>query len=140
MSLSKATISGTITKAPEKRFTSNNVAIASFPLDFSEVEGEQNIVYVRAIGNMAQKVFEQLKKGDKVVVEGRLLMISIKSEDGQTERKVAELDISSFEKVQGANASRNGVSNNLEEKSDSVVEFAEEEFGDELLGEDEIPF
>ena len=67
-------------------------------------------------------------------------MISIKSEDGQTERKVAELDISSFEKVQGANASRNGVSNNLEEKSDSVVEFAEEEFGDELLGEDEIPF
>ncbi|MCI5823740.1 MAG: single-stranded DNA-binding protein [Candidatus Gastranaerophilales bacterium] len=140
MSLAKATISGTITKAPEKRFTSNNVAIASFPLDFSEVEGEQNIVYVRAIGNMAQKVFEQLKKGDKVVVEGRLLMISIKSEDGQTERKVAELDISSFEKVQGANASRNGVSNNLEEKSDSVVEFAEEEFGDELLGEDEIPF
>ena len=140
MSLAKATISGTITKAPEKRFTSNNVAIASFPLDFSEVEGEQNIVYVRAIGNMAQKVFDQLKKGDKVVVEGRLLMISIKSEDGQTERKVAELDISSFEKVQGANASRNGVSNNLEEKSDSVVEFAEEEFGDELLGEDEIPF
>lgn len=140
MSLAKATISGTITKAPEKRFTSNNVAIASFPLDFSEIEGEQNIVYVRAIGNMAQKVFEQLKKGDKVVVEGRLLMISIKSEDGQTERKVAELDISSFEKVQGANASRNGVSNNLEEKSDSVVEFAEEEFGDELLGEDEIPF
>ncbi len=140
MSLAKATISGTIMKAPEKRFTSNNVAIASFPLDFSEVEGEQNIVYVRAIGNMAQKVFEQLKKGDKVVVEGRLLMISIKSEDGQTERKVAELDISSFEKVQGASASRNGVSNNLEEKSDSVVEFAEEEFVDELLGEDEIPF
>ena len=40
MSLAKATISGTITKAPEKRFTSNNIAIASFPLDFSEIEGE----------------------------------------------------------------------------------------------------
>ncbi len=140
MSLAKATISGTITKAPEKRFTSNNIAIASFPLDFSEIEGEQNIIYVRAIGNLAQKVFEQLKKNDKVVVEGRLLMISIKSEDGQTERKVAEIDISSFEKVQGANASKNNVSNNLEGNSDSVVEFAEEEFGDELLGEDEIPF
>ena len=140
MSLAKATISGTITKAPEKRFTSNNIAIASFPLDFSEIEGEQNIIYVRAIGNLAQKVFEQLKKNDKVVVEGRLLMISIKSEDGQTERKVAEIDISSFEKVQGADASKNNVSNNLEGNSDSVVEFAEEEFGDELLGEDEIPF
>ena len=140
MSLAKATISGTITKAPEKRFTSNNIAIASFPLDFSEIEGEQNIIYVRAIGNLAQKVFEQLKKNDKVVVEGRLLMISIKSEDGQTERKVTEIDISSFEKVQGASASRNNVSNNLEGNSESVVEFAEEEFGDELLGEDEIPF
>lgn len=139
MSLAKATISGTIIKAPEKRFTSNNVAIASFPLDFSEMEGEQNIVYVRAIGNLAQKVFEQLKKNDKVVVEGRLLMISIKSEDGQTERKVAEIDISSFEKIQSANASRN-ISKDIEEQDNSVVEFAEEEFSDELLGEDEIPF
>lgn len=140
MSLAKATISGTITKAPEKRFTSNNVAIASFPLDFSEIEGEQNIIYVRAIGNLAQKVFEQLKKNDKVVVEGRLLMISIKSEDGQTERKVAEIDISSFEKIQSANASRKNNSNNIEEQDNNVVEFAEEEFSDELLGEDEIPF
>lgn len=139
MSLAKATISGTIIKAPEKRFTSNNVAIASFPLDFSEIEGEQNIIYVRAIGNLAQKVFEQLKKNDKVVVEGRLLMISIKSEDGQTERKVAEIDISSFEKIQSANASRN-ISKDIEEQDNSVVEFAEEEFNDELLGEDEIPF
>lgn len=139
MSLAKATISGTIIKAPEKRFTSNNVAIASFPLDFSEIEGEQNIVYVRAIGNLAQKVFEQLKKNDKVVVEGRLLMISIKSEDGQTERKVAEIDISSFEKIQSANASRN-ISKDIEEQDNSIVEFAEEEFSDELLGEDEIPF
>ena len=140
MSLAKATISGTITKAPEKRFTSNNVAIASFPLDFSEIEGEQNIIYVRAIGNLAQKVFEQLKKNDKVVVEGRLLMISIKSEDGQIERKVAEIDISSFEKIQSTNASRNNDSNNIEEQDNNVVEFAEEEFSDELLGEDEIPF
>lgn len=140
MSLAKATISGTITKAPEKRFTSNNVAIASFPLDFSEIEGEQNIIYVRAIGNLAQKVFEQLKKNDKVVVEGRLLMISIKSEDGQIERKVAEIDISSFEKIQSTNASRNNNSNNIEEQDNNVVEFAEEEFSDELLGEDEIPF
>lgn len=140
MSLAKATISGTIIKAPEKRFTSNNVAIASFPLDFSEIEGEQNIVYVRAIGNLAQKVFEQLKKNDKVVVEGRLLMISIKSEDGQIERKVAEIDISSFEKIQGANASKNISKDNIEEQDNSVVEFAEEEFSDELLGEDEIPF
>ncbi len=139
MSLAKATISGTIIKAPEKRFTSNNVAIASFPLDFAEMEDEQNIVYVRAIGNLAQKVFEQLKKNDKVVVEGRLLMISIKSEDGQTERKVAEIDISSFEKIQSANASRN-ISKDIEEQDNSVVEFAEEEFSDELLGEDEIPF
>lgn len=139
MSLAKATISGTIIKAPEKRFTSNNVAIASFPLDFSEIEGEQNIIYVRAIGNLAQKVFDNLKKNDKVVVEGRLLMISIKSEDGQTERKVAEIDISSFEKIQSASASKN-MPQETEEQDNSVVEFGEEEFGDELLGEDEIPF
>lgn len=140
MSLAKATISGTIIKSPEKRFTSNNVAIASFPLDFSEVDGEQNIIYVRAIGNLAQKVFEQLKKNDKVVVEGRLLMINIKSEDGQTERKVAEIDISSFEKIQSISASANNNSNSIQGQSNQVVEFAEEEFSDELLGEDEIPF
>ncbi len=144
MSLAKATISGTIIKAPEKRFTSNNIAIASFPLDFAEVQDEQNIIYVRAIGNLAQKVFDQLKKNDKVVVEGRLLMISIKSEDGQTERKVAEIDISSFEKIQSSNTLTATDSSNIHQNdsssNDEVIKFSEEEFNDELLGEDEIPF
>ena len=144
MSLAKATISGTIIKAPEKRFTSNNIAIASFPLDFAEVQDEQNIIYVRAIGNLAQKVFDQLKKNDKVVVEGRLLMISIKSEDGQTERKVAEIDISSFEKIQSSNtltaADSSNIHQNDSSSNDEVIKFSEEEFNDELLGEDEIPF
>ena len=71
-------------------------------------------------------------------------MISIKSEDGQTERKVAEIDISSFEKIQSSNTLTATDSSNIHQNdsssNDEVIKFSEEEFNDELLGEDEIPF
>lgn len=51
MSLAKAVISGTVYRAPEKRFTSNNVPISAFALNISETE--ESLVRVIAKGNLA---------------------------------------------------------------------------------------
>lgn len=67
MSLAKAVISGTVYRAPEKRFTSNNVPISAFALNISE--NEETLVRVIAKGNLAQTVEETVNKGDRVVVE-----------------------------------------------------------------------
>ena len=60
MSLAKAVISGTVYRAPEKRFTSNNVPISAFAMNISE--NEETLVRVIAKGNLASTVEETVQK------------------------------------------------------------------------------
>lgn len=130
MTISKAVLSGIVYRAPEKRFTSNNIPIAYFTLNIDEKD--ETLIRVFAKGNLAELVENNIAKSDKVVVEGRLQNSTIKAEDG-TERKIVEVDLSSFEKISGS-ASKSPSSN------DQIVKFAEEDFSDDLIGEEEIPF
>ena len=38
MSLAKAVVSGTVYRAPEKRFTSNNIPVTAFAMNISDTE------------------------------------------------------------------------------------------------------
>lgn len=129
MSLARATISGKVYRAPEKRFTSNNVPITGFTLNISGSEDEI-LIRVNALGNLAETVAQTIDKNDEVVVEGRLQNAVAIAEDG-TERKIVEIEASSIMKISGS------VSQPL---SNSVSKATKEEFVDELIGEDEIPF
>ncbi len=134
MSLAKAVISGTVYRAPEKRFTSNNVPISAFALNISDTE--ETLVRVLAKGNLAQTVEETINKGDRVVVEGRLQNNTVKNEDG-SEKRIVEIDANAMEKLAGSSA----VSAPSGKVSpDSIVQFGQTDFSDDLIGEDEIPF
>jgi len=131
MTLAKAVLSGIVYRNPEKRFTSNNVPIASFTLNINEKD--ETLVRVVAKGNLSDLVENNLAKSDKVVVEGRLQNNTVQGEDG-TEKRIVEIELASFEKISGS------VSTSAPKSSDEIVKFAEEEFSDELIGEEEIPF
>ena len=133
MSLAKAVISGTVYRAPEKRFTSNNVPIAAFALNISE--NEDTLVRVVAKGNLATTVEETVQKGDKVIVEGRLQNNSVKNEDG-SEKRIVEIDAFALEKLAGGSGSAPSAKNS----PDTLVQFGQTDFSDDLIGEDEIPF
>jgi len=136
MTIARATVSGTVFRSPEKRFTQNNLPITSFALNIS---GKEDIlVRVVLYGNLAETAANELHKGDSVVVEGRLQLASVQASNG-AERKVMEINVSSFEKMTGGAVASNSTANNAGSK-DKLVEFASEEFGDELIGDDEIPF
>ena len=96
MSLAKAVISGTVYRAPEKRFTSNNVPISAFAMNISDTE--ETLVRVIAKGNLAATVEETVQKGDRVVVEGRLQNNTVKNEDG-SEKRIVEIDAYAMEKL-----------------------------------------
>lgn len=134
MSLAKAVISGTVYRAPEKRFTSNNVPISAFAMNISE--NEETLVRVIAKGNLAQTVEESVVKGDRVVVEGRLQNNTVKSEDG-SEKRIVEIDAYAVEKLAGSSSSSSASSS---KSPDSLVQFGQNDFSDDLIGEDEIPF
>jgi len=134
MTIAKAVVTGTVYRAPEKRFTSNDVAIWAFVLDI----GEKDETLIRVISKKAalDAVVSECGKGDKVLVEGRLQITAAKMDDG-SERKIYEIDANTIEKM---GASSGGSSSAKSTNNGEIVKFAQEEFSDELIGEDEIPF
>ena len=135
MSIAKAVISGTVYRNPEKRFTGNNIPVTTFTLNIDEKE--QSLIRIVARGNNAETIEQAVSKGDKIVVEGRLQISSIQGEDG-VDKKVMELDLSSFEVLSGSQSVSSSYSSQT--SSDDVVKFAEVEMDDVLIGEEEIPF
>lgn len=130
MTIAKSVVTGTIYRAPEKRFTSNDVAVSAFVLDIGEKE--ETLIRVISKKTVLDGLVSTLNKGDKVLVEGRLQVANAKMDDG-SERKIYEIDAATIEKMDGSSVPQNN-------SSGEIVKFAQEEFSDELIGEDEIPF
>ena len=133
MSLAKAVVTGTIFRAPEKRFTQNNVPVSSFVLNIGD--REEMLIRVVVLRTNLDEIVSSLNKGDRVLVEGRLQITTVKNENGN-ERKIYEIDANTIETMGAASASP--ASSNS--SSEDIVKFSQEEFSDELIGEDEIPF
>ena len=131
MSLARATISGKVYRAPEKRFTSNNVPITGFTLNISTSNDDEILIRVNTIGNLAETVAQTIEKGDEVVVEGRLQNAVATAEDG-TERKIVEVEANSIMKISG------GIVQPVQNQAPAKT--ASPEYADELIGDDEIPF
>ena len=131
MSLAKAVVTGTVYRAPEKRFTQNNVPVSSFVLNI----GDKEEMLIRVVAKRASldEVVSGISKDDRVLVEGRLQITTVKNDSG-AERRIYEIDANTIELI-GAGASAPSASSN-----EDIVKFSQEAFSDELIGEDEIPF
>ncbi|MCX4274435.1 MAG: single-stranded DNA-binding protein [Candidatus Gastranaerophilales bacterium] len=160
MTLAKITVSGTVVKNPEKRFTQNNLAITSFVMDANPQD--ETLVRVFALGNLADKAADMLKMGDTVLVDGRLQTANAKTTNGK-ERKIIEINASSVDKIsilsEGGNSGYSSYSQNsapaaqaapqtmqpaaqapAQPAQKEIVQFAVDEISEDLIDEDEIPF
>ena len=134
MTLAKAVVTGTVYRAPEKRFTQNNVPVSSFVVNIGD--REEMLLRVIAKRTALDEVVSSLSKDDRVLIEGRLQITTVKNENGN-ERRIFEIDANTVEPMgTGAGISTSSSSSSSEE----IVKFSQEEFADELIGEDEIPF
>lgn len=131
MSLAKAVVTGSVFRAPEKRFTQNNIPVSSFVLNI----GDREEMLIRIVVRRASldDVVSAISKDDRVLVEGRLQITTVKNDAG-AERRIFEIDANTIE-MMGAGASTPAASSDKD-----IVKFSQEEFSDELIGEDEIPF
>ena len=137
MTLARATLSGTVYRAPEKRFTSNNVPITAFTININP--DDETLIRVIAFGNLADTMVNSISKGDIVVVEGTLQNNTVKAEDG-SEKRIVEISASSFEKIGGSLNSTPKSSSSSFGEDEQIVKFGADEFSESLIGEDEIPF
>ena len=132
MAFAKAVVTGTVFRAPEKRFTQNNVPVSSFVLNIGD--REEMLIRVVVGRTALDEVVSGISKDDRVLVEGRLQITTVKNESG-AERRIYEIDANAIE-MMGGSAPASSNSNRNEE----IVKFSQDEFSDELIGEDEIPF
>lgn len=137
MTLAKAVVTGSIYRAPETRFTQNNVPVSSFVLNIGEKE--EMLLRIISKRTALNDIVSALAKDDKVLVEGRLQITTVKSESGN-ERRIFEIDANTIEPISAISTS-GAASSNGSASNDEIVKFPkEEDLADELIGEDEIPF
>ncbi len=133
MSLAKSVVTGTVYRAPEKRFTQNNIAVSGFVLNI----GEREEILMRVVSrrNALDEVVSSISKGDRVLVEGRLQTATVKMDDG-SEKRIYEIDANTIERMGEGGA----VSSNSNFGTEEIVKFESDDMSNELINEDEIPF
>lgn len=133
MSLAKAVVTGTIYRAPEKRFTQNNIAVSAFVLNIGE--REETLIRVISRRNALDEIVSSISKGERVLVEGRLQTAAVKMDDG-SEKRIYEIDANTIEKLgEGAMAVSDSKFG-----TEEIVKFESDDMSNELINEDEIPF
>ena len=132
MSLAKSVVTGTVYRAPEKRFTQNNVAVSAFVLNIGE--REETLIRVLSKRNALDEIVSSLTKGERVLVEGRLQTAAVKMDD-DSKKRIYEIDANTIERLSGE-----GAPVNQKFGTEEIVKFESDDMSNELINEDEIPF
>lgn len=90
-----------IVKDPELRYTSDNqTEIAEMQVEFPSLKADDPPALLKVVGwrNLAREIKQRYKKGDRVIIEGRLSMNTIERREGFKEKR-AELTASRIHKL-----------------------------------------
>ena len=136
--MNKVILVGRLAQDPEVRYTQSGKAVASFSLAVSRYGGgAQNdttdFIPIVAWEKLAEICGNNLTKGRRILVEGRLQIRSYEGNDGQKRRisEVVAQNIEFLEAKSGAPAPMDRPSSTSSKASS---------FGSEVFPEEEIPF
>ena len=136
--MNKVILVGRLTQDPEVRYTQNGKAFASFTLAVNRFGGsnhaakEADFVPIVAWEKLAEIAGNNLGKGQRVLVEGRLQIRSYEANDGQ-KRRVAEVVAQTMEFLERKKAAESTGGNYGTDEDPNP-------FGGQVLPEEEIPF
>lgn len=114
--INRVVLVGRLTRDPELRYTSQNVAVASFTLavnrKFANSSGTREADFINCIvwRNQAENISKYLHKGSLIGVEGRLQTGSYEANDG-TKRYTTDVICDSVQFLEPKNSERNDYSN-----------------------------
>ena len=146
--MNKVILTGRLTRDPESRMTQSNMEISRFSLacqsDFVSRDGERDTEFINcvAFNRSAQTINRYCRKGQMILVQGRIRNSSYDAQDG-TKRYTTDVAVESFEFIGSAN---DGGSNSYSRNSDNSTWGAPTEgpdmgFGDMTPVDDgDMPF
>ena len=129
--MNKVILVGRLTQDPEIRYTQTGKAVASFTLAVnrfvSQGKNEADFIPIVVWDKLAEVCGNNLTKGQRLLVEGRLQIRSYETNDGQ-KRRVAEVVAQNIEFLERKQAAEGG------------KDFNVNSFGADVFPEEEIPF
>ena len=81
--MNKFIITGRLTRNPELRYTSNNVAITELNLAINNRKDDTTFLIIKAFNKTAETCNEYLNKGDLIAVEGNIKNNNYEDETGK---------------------------------------------------------
>lgn len=132
--MNHVTLTGRLTRDPETRYTQSGKAVTNFSIAVDDGYGDNKktmFVPVVVWDKLAEVCANNLQKGRKVLVEGRL-QISEYERDGQ-KRRAAEIVAQNIEFLE---AKKDGQVN----KPTEIPGYDVSSFGTEVFPEEDIPF
>lgn len=81
--MNKFIITGRLTRNPELRYTSNNVAITELNLAINNKRDDTTFLTIKLFNKTAETCNEYLKKGDLIAVEGNIKNNNYEDETGK---------------------------------------------------------
>lgn len=132
--MNKVILIGRLTADPEIRYTQTGKAVASFNLAVNRVVAkgahpQADFIPTVVWDKLAEIVGNNLTKGQRVLVEGRMQIRSYEANDGQ-KRRVAEVVAQNIEFLERKKTDQ--------EKPNK--DFNVESFGQDVIPDEEIPF
>jgi len=138
MTLAKATVSGTVYREPQSRFTKNDVEVWDLLLNIDEKE--ETLLRVISKRKALSDMLKTVNKGEKLLVDGRLQIATTKTTDG-AERKFFEIDAFDIERLAASSPTAAVTATTSNSQTEELVSFKEADFGEEeLIDDEEIPF
>lgn len=131
--MNKFIITGRLTRNPELRYTSNNVAITELNLAINNKKDDTTFLTIKVFNKTAETCNEYLNKGDLIAVEGNIKNNNYEDETGKMHYRTDFIG----NKVEFLSTKKKD--DTKEEKQDRNSIF--EEFGKSIeIEEDDLPF
>ena len=118
--MNKVFLIGRLTRDPELRYTSSNIAAATFTVavnrNFTNQNGERDADFINVIAwrKTAENIKNYLSKGSQIAIDGRIQTRSYDAQDG-TKRYVTEVladNVQFLDRATPNNGGNNNYSNN----------------------------
>jgi single-strand DNA-binding protein len=138
--VNKVILVGRLAQDPEVRYTQSGKAVASFNIAVNRFGGQKestDFIPIVAWEKLAEICGNNLTKGRRILVEGRLQIRSYEATDGQ-KRRVAEVVAQNIEFLDSRQSSPGTPGNAPAAATGSQHDASS--FGNDVFPEEEIPF
>lgn len=125
--MNKVFLIGRLTRNPELRYTSSNIACSTFTLavnrDFTNQNGEResDFINIQVWKKLAENIKNYLTKGSQVAIDGRIQTRSYDDQNGN-KRYVTEVVA---ENVQFLDSKKDGQANEVQNKSQNNLQVSQ---------------